>query len=160
MAFGTAFGPALGHNKLLITTFGHSKLIKLIGCVGHTNSLVDRVGRIGTKIQSQLIVGSVSEDRSKYPGDGPNQHESSCASLLAVRPNSQKSNETHSSSLLLSQLEGARFAPTTSFRAFKLIVALVSIANFLHSEGAEFALVTLQTFADEDQAAPQSIASE
>jgi hypothetical protein len=40
-----------------------------------------------------------------------------------------------------------------------LIVASVSIINCLHSEGAEFALATLQTFADEDQAAPQSVAS-
>jgi hypothetical protein len=108
---------------------------------------------------SQLIVNSVSEDSSKTPGHGSNQHESSCASLLAVQPNSHESNETHSSSKLLSQSEGAQFAPTTTFRAFKLIVALVSIANFLHSEGAEFALATLQTFTDEDQAAPQSIAS-
>jgi hypothetical protein len=106
-----------------------------------------------------LIVDSVSEDASKNLGHGPNQHESSCASLLAVWPNSHKSNETHSSSLLLSQSEGAWFAPTTTFQAFKLIVASVSIADFLHSEGAEFALVTLQTFADEDQATPQSITS-
>ncbi len=68
---------------------------------------------------SQLIVNSVSEDSSKNPGHGPNQHESSCGSLLAVQPNSHESNETHSSSLLLSQLEGAQFAPTTTFGAFK-----------------------------------------
>jgi hypothetical protein len=60
---------------------------------------------------------------------------------------------------LLSQSEGAQFAPTATFRAFELIVALFSIANFLHYEGAELALATLQTFANEDQAAPQSVAS-
>ncbi len=77
----------------------------------------------------------------------------------STQPNSHKSNKTHSSSILLSQLEGAQFAPTTTFQAFKLIVASFSIADFLHSEGAELALATLQTFADENQAAPQSVAS-
>mgnify|MGYP000883397652 CR=1 FL=1 len=58
-----------------------------------------------------------------------------------------------------STLEGAGFAPTTSFQAFKLIVAFVFIASFLHSEGAQFALATLQTFVDKDQAALQSVAT-
>ncbi len=58
LAFGhnVAFGLASGHNKLLITGFGHSKLIKLIGRVDHTNSLVNSIGCIGPKIQTQLIV--------------------------------------------------------------------------------------------------------
>jgi hypothetical protein len=78
--------------------------------------LLDSEGvRAAQNHSSQLIIDSVSEDSSKNPGHGPNQHESSCASLLAVRPNSHKSNETHISSLLLSQSEGAGFAPTTTF---------------------------------------------
>ncbi len=68
---------------------------------------------------SQLIVDSVAEDSSKNPGHGPNQHESSGATLLAVQPNSHKSNETHRSSLFLIQSEGAGFAPTTTFQAFE-----------------------------------------
>ena len=67
------------------------------------------------KHSNQLIVDSVPENSSKDPGHKPNQHESSCTSLLAVQPKSHKSNETHSSSLLLSQSEGAGFAPTTTF---------------------------------------------
>jgi hypothetical protein len=62
VAFSSAYshnatlGPAFGHNKLLIMGFGHSKLIKLIGLVGHTNSLINSIGCIGPKIQTQLIV--------------------------------------------------------------------------------------------------------
>jgi hypothetical protein len=62
MAFGpafghnAAFGPAFGHNKLLIMAFSHSKLIKLIGHAGHTSSLINSIGCIGPKIQTQLIV--------------------------------------------------------------------------------------------------------
>jgi hypothetical protein len=51
-----AFSPALGHNKLLIMTFGHSKLIKFIGLAGHANSLVNSIGHISPKIQTQLVV--------------------------------------------------------------------------------------------------------
>ncbi len=47
LAFGhnMAFGPAFGHNMAFSPAFGHSKLIKLIGRVGHINSLVDSIGR-------------------------------------------------------------------------------------------------------------------
>jgi hypothetical protein len=56
-------------------------------------------------------------------------------------------------------LEGAQFVQTTTFQSFELIVASFSIADFLHSKGEELALANLQTFTDEDQAAPQSVAS-
>jgi hypothetical protein len=57
-AFGhnMSFGPAFGHNMAFGLAFGHSKLIKLIGRVGHINSLVNRIGCFGPKIQTQLIV--------------------------------------------------------------------------------------------------------
>jgi hypothetical protein len=69
-----AFGPALGHNKLLVTTSGHSKLIKLIGRAGHTNSLVNSIGRIGPKTQTQLIVKLSSATNS----DGTQVQEVRC----------------------------------------------------------------------------------
>ena len=46
--------------------------------------------------------------------------------------------------------EGAEIAPTTSFRAFKLTVALFFIVNILHSKGAQFILATIQIFVDKD----------
>jgi hypothetical protein len=103
-------------------------------------------------ILQQVLVNVWSSNAISYYG--PNQHKSSCASLLAAHSkcfNSRKSscasllaacakslnsNKTHKMTPSLSLnfigksiLEGAQFAPTT-FQAFKLIVALTSIADF------------------------------
>jgi hypothetical protein len=76
MAFGSAcghymaFGPAFGHNAAFSLAVGHSNLIKLIGYVGHTNSLINSIGCIGPKIQTQLIFNlslAINSDRTRVP---------------------------------------------------------------------------------------------
>jgi hypothetical protein len=110
-----------------------------------------RLDRIKSKMPFtfQLIVGSKQLHQrtpqrflvdvwftNAISNHGPNQHESSCASLLAVRVKSLKSNKAHTISPSLSIkfhgksiLEEAQFAPTI-FKAFEFIVASTSIADF------------------------------
>ncbi len=108
--------------------------------------LFSSFGGIGAELKCGLHPNHILVTSSSKSGLRHHKKSEQAGGKASTQPNYHKSNETHSSSLLLSQSEGAHIAPTTTFRAFELIVALFSIADFLHSEGAELALATLQTF--------------
>jgi hypothetical protein len=101
----------------------------------------------------QLVVASINDKFSKgstksnkaISNHWPNQHKSSCASLLAVCAKCLNSHESGCASLLA--------APAKSQSEVQLHVKFIVE---LVSEGAGNAPTTLQTFAEGDQAAPQN----